>query len=200
MAARMALKQRKITDLMQDPDNVRTHSKRNITAIRDSLARFGQVKPIVLVDESTVAAGNGTLVAAAELGWEKVWTVEFDGTVDEARAFSIADNRTAELAGWDYPELLDSLGTLPTDLVTAAGFTSQELDDLMAAWGAPADLDDMDPVGDPFGDGLVRVSFRVSPPVALLWETAIKATGLDADAAAVELIERVFAAVTVAGP
>jgi ParB-like chromosome segregation protein Spo0J len=45
-----------------------------------------------------VIAGNGTLAAAVELGWKDIDVVETKLKGQEAVAFAIADNRTAELA------------------------------------------------------------------------------------------------------
>lgn len=190
----MQVTRRQVTDLRPDPDNVRTHSPRNLESIRESLTRFGQVKPIVLSADGQVAAGNGTLEAARQLGWESVWVVTFDGSVEEARAYAIADNRTAELASWDHEALLESLTTLDADLLASTGFTTTDMDDLVKAWGRPDDLDDLDPGnGDPFGDGLVRVTFRVPEILALQWAEAVKATGQkNADAGAAEVLSRLM--------
>ena len=84
-----------------DPANVRRHPERNLDAIKASLARFGQQKPIVVDANGVVRAGNGTLEAAKSLGWTKIAIVRTDLANSEATAFSIADNRTAELAEWD---------------------------------------------------------------------------------------------------
>lgn len=96
-----------IKDLNLDPDNVRKHSYKNLEAIKNSLRQFGQVKPIV-IHKDIVVAGNGTLMAAKDLGWKQidVVTLPDDWTPEKIKAFAIADNRTAELANWDT-ELLN---------------------------------------------------------------------------------------------
>ena len=53
-----------VNELVNDPNNARTHDERNLDAIRASLERFGQQKPIVINADNTVVAGNGTLAAA----------------------------------------------------------------------------------------------------------------------------------------
>ena len=88
-----------------DPANTRKHSRRNLDAIKASLRRFGQQKPIVVDSRGTVLAGNGTLAAATELGWSEIQIVRTALAGVDATAFGIADNRTAELAEWD-----DNLG------------------------------------------------------------------------------------------
>ena len=96
-----------IEHLQFDPKNVRKHSHKNLEAIKSSLRKFGQVKPIV-VYRGVVVAGNGTLMAAQDLGWKQIDVVEIPDDWDEekVKAFAIADNRTSELANWDT-ELLN---------------------------------------------------------------------------------------------
>lgn len=92
----------RITDLVSDPNNARKHDEKNLEAIKGSLTQFGQRKPIV-VQGNVVIAGNGTLEAAKRLGWDEIDIVQVpeEWTKDQAKAFALADNRTAELAGWD---------------------------------------------------------------------------------------------------
>jgi len=61
-----------IDTLIFDPANARKHNPKNIEAIKGSLARFGQQKPIVIDKNNVVIAGNGTLQAAKELGLDKI--------------------------------------------------------------------------------------------------------------------------------
>jgi len=103
------------SSLTPDPANVRTHNPRNIESIKASLNRFGQQKPIVVDGNGVVVAGNGTLEAAKALGWKKIEAVRTELKGAEAIAFAIADNRTAELADWDYSALADQLKGLQAD-------------------------------------------------------------------------------------
>ena len=95
-----------IDTLEYDPFNVREHDERNVDAIKASIARFGQQKPIVVKKDGTVIAGNGTLGAMRILGYKEVVIVETELDGEEAVAFSIADNRTAEMTNYYLP--LDS--------------------------------------------------------------------------------------------
>jgi len=122
---------RPITDLSQDPANARTHDERNLATITASLRRFGQQKPIVVDTSGVVRAGNGTLAAAKALGWDSVEVVETDLQGSEATAYAIADNRTAELAGWDDEVLAATLGAIAADdpdLLAAAGYSDEDLE------------------------------------------------------------------------
>jgi len=104
--------QKKVVDLTQDKKNARQHDKRNLEAIKNSLEKFGQQKPVVINKDGEIIAGNGTVLAALELGWKKVDVVVSTLTEMKQRAFSIADNRTAELAKWDYIALGDAFEEL----------------------------------------------------------------------------------------
>ena len=61
-----------VSDLTPDAENARLHDDRNLEAIKSSLERFGQQKPIVVDSTMSVVAGNGTLEAAKMLGWTKI--------------------------------------------------------------------------------------------------------------------------------
>jgi DNA modification methylase len=96
-----------IKDLTLDPQNARQHDAKNLKAIEGSLSQFGQRKPIVITEANVIVAGNGTVTAAKNLGWEKIEAVRVpaDWSKDQVKAFALADNRTAELAIWS-PEVL----------------------------------------------------------------------------------------------
>lgn len=119
-----------ISELSCDPANVRAHDGKNLDAIKASLQRFGQQKPIVVDEKGVVIAGNGTLTAARALGWEAINIVRTELAGAEATAYAIADNRTAELAEWDDEALAKQLSALQIEdeaLVEAAGFSDAEL-------------------------------------------------------------------------
>jgi ParB-like chromosome segregation protein Spo0J len=120
-----------VADLSLDPSNVRKHSRRNLDAIKASLRKFGQQKPIVVDAKGIVLAGNGTLTAAKELGWTEIQIARTELAGVEATAFAIADNRTAELAEWDdnLGEVLQSLASDGYDL-SKIGFDQSDLDAL----------------------------------------------------------------------
>ena len=121
-----------IDSLVHDPANARKHGERNIAAIKASLARFGQVKPVVVADNGvTVIAGNGTLQAARELGWKKIAAVTTTLEGSEATAYAIADNKTAELAEWDNSVLSQLIDTLPGELQEVIGFAETEVERLV---------------------------------------------------------------------
>jgi hypothetical protein len=175
-----------------DPENARGHSQRNIDAIAASLKQFGQRRPLVVWDD-IVIAGNGTLQAARALGWKKIEIARTpdDWTEDQARAYAIADNRTAELAEWDGTALLMTLEGLPQDLLEATGFTETDLVDLSRTFTEP----DLDALADQFpgdGDGVSDLwpllSVRVPPIIMGAWKEHLETYGGDAAPALAALL------------
>jgi ParB-like chromosome segregation protein Spo0J len=134
-----------IDELRPDPGNARSHSDRNVATIAASLRRFGQRKNIVITPDRRVIAGHGTLEAARRLGWSALYASIFEDTDAEAKAYGIADNRSAELATWDGELLtarLSELALLDVGLV-GTGFTDGDVLRLQATADTSEQLGDV---------------------------------------------------------
>ena len=82
--------------------NARTHSKKQIQQIACSIEQFGFTNPVLVDTDNHIIAGHGRVEAAKSLGVAAVPTICLDHLTEaEKRAYIIADNRLAELAGWD---------------------------------------------------------------------------------------------------
>ena len=90
-----------ISSLTLDPKNARRHDE-GIPELAASLEAFGQRKNID-VWHDVVMAGNGLVQAALSLDWKDIaiHRLPDDWTYEQAQAFSLADNKTAELSSWD---------------------------------------------------------------------------------------------------
>lgn len=119
-----------VSEIVLDPVNARAHTSRNLTSLKQSLKQFGQTKPIVVSKDGICLAGNGTVQAARELEWKTIAAVRVDLEGEQARAYAIADNRTAELAEWDYECLANLMGDLDhRDLI---GWSDDEINDVLS--------------------------------------------------------------------
>jgi len=109
-----------VADLNPDPANARLHPERNLASIEASLRVYRQLKPLVVRREGmVVVTGNGTLAAAKRLGWTHIAVVLVDHDPITALGFSLADNRSAELATWDQAllgQLMAELDAAEVDL------------------------------------------------------------------------------------
>ena len=134
-----------IATISPDPANVRKHGGPNLEAIKSSLRRFGQQKPIVVDSNGVVRAGNGTLEAAVALGWKKIAVVRSGLKGADAVAYALADNRTSELSAWDHEGLartLESLKDQDASLISDAGFTDADLRALAAQFAGDEPAED----------------------------------------------------------
>jgi len=105
----------------------------DVEAVMRSYDRFGQRKPIVARRDGTVIAGNHQLQAAQRLGWSHiavVWTDDDDLT---AKAFALADNRTADLGAYDDADLRALIESVAIDpeLLAAASYSLDDPSELL---------------------------------------------------------------------
>ena len=151
-----------IEELKCDPANVRAHPTRNLDAIKASLTRFGQQKPIVVDQDGVVVAGNGTLEAARELGLGKLNIVRTKLKGSDRTAYAIADNRSGELAEWseDLGQLLKSLQDDDAIDHLSTGFTDEEIEGITGMF----DVDEQGLPILPDGDraGFQQMTFTLS--------------------------------------
>ena len=121
--------------LRPSPNNARTHSKKQLKQIASSIKRFGFVNPVLISDDFEIIAGHGRVEAAKILGLRQVPTVRLSNlSPAERRAYVIADNRLAELAGWDRELLateLQGLVELRFDDIESTGFSLGEIDHML---------------------------------------------------------------------
>jgi ParB-like chromosome segregation protein Spo0J len=93
--------------------NPRTHSKKQIRQIADSIRRFGFTNPVLVSDDGVIIAGHGRVEAARLLQMESVPAVRLSHLNEAQRkAYVIADNKLALNAGWDHELLAIELQAL----------------------------------------------------------------------------------------
>ncbi|MGE3993377.1 ParB N-terminal domain-containing protein, partial [Pseudorhodoplanes sp.] len=121
---------------------VRTHTKKQVRQLADSVTHFGFVRPIIVDARGQIVAGHGVWEAAKTLRLAEVPAIRISHLSDvEIRAYMLADNKLAEKAGWDREllaiELKELEGLLPQiDLdLSITGFDSAEIDALMFDFG-----------------------------------------------------------------
>src|SRR3954471_9400361 len=88
--------------LKPDPRNPRLHGERQVKQIARSIEAFGFNVPVLADRDGNILAGHGRVQAARRLGWREVPVIRLEHlTREQARGFSIADNRLAETSSWD---------------------------------------------------------------------------------------------------
>lgn len=128
-----------IDSVIPDPVNARLHPERNMESITKSLKMYGQVKPIVVRRENnTIYAGNGTHAAAKSLGWDTIAVAFIDFDHASATGYGLLDNRSADLADWDYKNVKAADRVLMEAKHPTIGWTDDELVVLRATIWQPA--------------------------------------------------------------
>lgn len=135
-----------VSRLKPAPRNARTHSKRQIRQIADSIRLRGFTNPVLIDDRDEIIAGHGRVAAGKELGMTEVLCIRLcEMSAIEKRAYVIADNKLALNAGWDMENLAIELQDLPNEgfELSATGFELAEIDIILH----DADQSTVDPVG-----------------------------------------------------
>jgi DNA modification methylase len=155
----MAIEPMPVAVLHPYPGNPRTHSKKQVRQIAESIRRFGFTNPVLIGENGEIIAGHGRVEAARLLGLECVPTVRL-AHLDAAqrRAYVLADNKLALNAGWDRELLaieLQGLINLEFD-IELTGFSVAEIDIVLdeareGSTDGPAEPEDQVPFapGDP---------------------------------------------------
>jgi len=142
--------------LKPNPNNARTHSKRQIKMIAESIRVFGFTNPVLVDSNKRIIAGHGRVEAGKLLGMTQVPTICLESlTEEQVRAYVIADNKLAENAGWDRSILAIELQHLLTlecaDFdVTITGFEVAEVDEILAEVNETTDAEP--PIPEPVWD------------------------------------------------
>lgn len=81
-----------------------------IDAVAESIRQCGYCAPIVVDEDNVILAGHTRYKAIKKLGWDEVEVVVKSGLTDEQkRKYRLLDNKTNELAGWDFDLLSGEL-------------------------------------------------------------------------------------------
>jgi len=129
----LAINYRSPESLVGYAQNARTHTDAQIDQIANSIRKFGWTNPILVDSNNGVIAGHGRVLAARKLGLTRVPVIALAHlTLDQKRAYILADNQLALNAGWDKELLALELGELKDAgfELELIGFSGDELQSL----------------------------------------------------------------------
>jgi len=114
-------------------DNPRINDEA-VDAVAKSIDSFGFNVPILCDQEFTIIAGHTRWKAAKKIGMKSVPVIVLKITEAQRKAFAVADNKTAEIADWDYPKLRKVLEELKNKKINlpSLGYCQAELRALLA--------------------------------------------------------------------
>lgn len=127
----MKIVYKSVTQITPYENNPRVNDKA-VEAVAASIKEFGFKQPIVVDSQGVIVAGHTRYKAALSLGMDKVPVLVADDLTDEqVKAYRLADNKTAELAEWDFSALQEELDALDMDM-EMFGFADAEFDNWVA--------------------------------------------------------------------
>jgi hypothetical protein len=111
----------------------------DVGLLSESLRLNGQYKPII-VQKATgkIVAGNHTWRAARALKWGKIAVQFLDVSDSDAEKIVLVDNRTSDVATYDYNILKEQLSLLPD--LAGTGYTLEDIQTLGELVDEPLDL------------------------------------------------------------
>ena len=122
----MQIIEKNIADLIEYENNPRNNDEA-VEAVAESIKQFGFKVPIVIDNKNVIVCGHTRLKAAERLGLSSVPCIVADDLNDEQiKAFRLADNKTGELAEWDFEALEKELAELTAFDVDMSAFGFDE--------------------------------------------------------------------------
>ena len=133
-----------------------------VEAVRKSMEQCGYIAPIVVDENGVILAGHTRLKALKEMGAKECEVLVVTGlSDDEKRKYRLLDNKTNELALWDFDKLAEELEGLDFDDLELDWMDNLE-DIAIPAYKEPTneelDLEDFD--DDEFECECPRCGFR----------------------------------------
>lgn len=122
-----------IARLKPFPGNPRKHTADQLGTIGRLLREYGWTRPILVDENRTILAGHGTIEAARMIGKTHAPCIEIDGlSLEQKRAYVVADNKSAELSTWDDSALAlqfrEITAAAPSFDMTLTGFELPEIE------------------------------------------------------------------------
>ena len=115
--------------LLREYDNNPRNNDGAVDAVAASIREFGFKVPVIVDGDNVIVAGHTRVKAARKLGMSAVPCIIADDlTPEQIKAFRLADNKTAELAGWDWSKLEDEPAELEIDMSLFGFHTEEEVD------------------------------------------------------------------------
>lgn len=127
-----------LSDITPYENNPRNNEEA-VEKVANSIKEFGFNQPIVVDKDNVIIVGHTRYLAAQELGLAEAPVIVVGNLSDEqARAYRLADNKTGELAGWDFEKLALELEQIEDINMSDFGFVE----------GSDLDINDDDFLSD----------------------------------------------------
>jgi len=128
----LRIKEIELANLHPWEDNPRINDHA-VEAVAKSISSFGFNVPIICDQNHIIVAGHTRWKAAQKLGMSRIPVIIIELTDAQRKAFAVADNKTAEIADWDFPRLQEILNELRGEDIqlSTLGYSDNELHALL---------------------------------------------------------------------
>ena len=117
-----------LSDITPYENNPRNNEEA-VEKVANSIKEFGFNQPIVVDRDNVIIVGHTRYLAAQELGLTEAPVIVAGNLSEEqARAYRLADNKTGEIAGWDFEKLALELEQVESIDMGEFGFETHDLD------------------------------------------------------------------------
>lgn len=112
----MKVREIKISEIIPYENNPRNNDEA-VESVANSIKEFGFKQPIVLDRDNVIVIGHTRYKASILLGLEVVPCIFADDlSDDQIKALRLADNKTGEIATWDFEKLDLEIDSIELDL------------------------------------------------------------------------------------
>lgn len=102
----------KLSEIVPYENNARKNDKA-VKDVAESIKQCGYIAPIIVDENNVILAGHTRYKALKKLGYKEVTVRKILGLTDEQkRKYRLLDNKTNELADWDFEKLKDEIDGL----------------------------------------------------------------------------------------
>lgn len=116
---------------LKDYENNPRHNEGAVDAVAASIKEYGFKVPVVVDKDYVIVAGHTRRLAAEKLGLDKVPCIVADDlTPEQIKSFRLVDNKTAELAQWDFEKLEEELREIQETGFDMTAFGFETFDDI----------------------------------------------------------------------
>ena len=105
----MTLETKNLTEIHPYPGNPRKNDSA-VDAVAESIRQCGYVAPIIVDEEDVILAGHTRYKALQKVGYTEAQVIVKEGlTEEQKKKYRLLDNKTNELASWDFELLAQEL-------------------------------------------------------------------------------------------
>lgn len=102
----------KLSEIVPYENNARKNDKA-VKDVAESIKQCGYIAPIIVDENNVILAGHTRYKALKKLGYKEITVRKISGlTEEQKRKYRLLDNKTNELADWDFEKLKDEINGL----------------------------------------------------------------------------------------